>query len=61
MEEAQQQACHNVAFCDSLASLCQQITAREKGLLEAVSAQNDAQIRQIRAELDSLYRQFIFM
>lgn len=61
MEEAQQQACHNVAFCDSLASLCQQITAREKGLLEAVSTQNEAQIRQIRAELDSLYRQFIFM
>ncbi|GAL35864.1 hypothetical protein JCM19240_4799 [Vibrio maritimus] len=50
-----------MGFCDDLKSLCQQITQREKALFEAVDTNDDQKIQQIRAELDSLYRQFIFM
>ncbi|MGF1774262.1 excinuclease ABC subunit UvrB [Vibrio wakamikoensis] len=61
VETARQKAHHHVGFCDDLKSLCQQITQREKALFEAVDTNDDQKIQQIRAELDSLYRQFIFM
>jgi excinuclease ABC subunit B len=52
---------HSVEFCNSLTDLCQQITQREKNLLQAVDNGEKAQVTVIRQELDALYRQFIFM
>lgn len=61
IEIAQQQASHSVAFCDGLPRLCKEINEREKYLLVAVTEKNVSDIKRIRAELDCLYRQFIFM
>ncbi|WP_162046849.1 excinuclease ABC subunit UvrB [Vibrio taketomensis] len=58
---AHQQATHNAEFCQSIEGLCQRITHREKLLIDAVNAHNQAEADGIRAELDSLYRQYIFM
>ncbi|MBY6185654.1 excinuclease ABC subunit UvrB [Marinobacter hydrocarbonoclasticus] len=61
VEAARQKACERVGFCDNLTHLCEQITLREKALLEAVAKNDDTIIKGIRAELDTLYRQFIFL
>lgn len=52
---------HTEAFCESLAVLCDQITAKEQRLLEFSDAGNEAQVEKVRHELDGLYRQFIYM
>ncbi|PSW28280.1 excinuclease ABC subunit B [Photobacterium phosphoreum] len=52
---------HSAEFCANIADLCQQITTTEKGLLIACDNNDENQIQQIRAQLDKLYRQFIYM
>ncbi|MGS0683217.1 excinuclease ABC subunit UvrB [Shewanella sp. 125m-7] len=48
-------------FCENLSALCQQITAKEKALLLLVDEGGEDEAKQIREQLITLYRQFIFM
>lgn len=54
-------AVHSEAFCENLNDLCDQITAKEQELLELTDAGNEQGVEDIRLQLDSLYRQFIYM
>lgn len=61
---AQPQAEHSIdraLFCENLAALCQQITGKEKELLQLVDEEGAEQAKLIREQLIVLYRQFIYM
>ncbi|QQX79776.1 excinuclease ABC subunit UvrB [Shewanella sp. KX20019] len=60
-DDSRSTAIHSPEFCENLASLCQQITAKEQYLLTAVENRDEPQIEAIRLQLDGLYRQFIYM
>ncbi|WP_275973914.1 excinuclease ABC subunit UvrB [Shewanella pneumatophori] len=50
-----------VGFCESLAELCQLITAKEKELISLVDSSNLEDAKRVREQLVLLYRQFIYM
>lgn len=52
---------HDALFCENLATLCRLIGEREKYLLEITNKNELQHIAKVRAELDKLYRQFIFI
>lgn len=52
---------HDALFCENLPTLCRLIGEREKTLLEISNKSELKNIASVRAELDKLYRQFIFM
>lgn len=54
-------AVHSEAFCENLNDLCDRITAKEKQLLDFTDAGDEQGVEDIRLQLDSLYRQFIYM
>ncbi|CAM3738658.1 excinuclease ABC subunit UvrB [Parendozoicomonas haliclonae] len=61
VETAREPEVITVAFCDSLESLCHEITRREKDMLDAVDNQDEVRAKQLRQELRALYKQTIFM
>lgn len=52
---------HDALFCENLPMLCRLIGEREKALLDITNENELENIESARAELDKLYRQFIFM
>ncbi|ATG37853.1 Excinuclease ABC subunit B (plasmid) [Phaeobacter piscinae] len=52
---------HSKDFCNNLVELCNRITELEHLLLEAVDANDDERIEEIRESLDGMYRQFIYL
>lgn len=48
-------------FCENLEELCDRITEKEHQLLAAANAQDETRIEKVRAQLDRLYRQFIYV
>ena len=59
--DAEEAIVHSAAFCESLSDLCEQITAKEHQLLEYADTGGEQRVEDIRRQLDSLYRQFIYM
>ncbi|MGF1680113.1 excinuclease ABC subunit UvrB [Photobacterium minamisatsumaniensis] len=60
-DDAREPMTHPEAFCENIAMLCQQITAKEQYLLAAVDQNDEQQVKAIRHQLDGLYRQFIYI
>lgn len=52
---------HSEEFCENLKELCGRITEKEHQLLAASDEHNEKRIEEIRRQLDSLYRQFIYV
>lgn len=59
--EAEKPAAHSSVFCKSLSMLCEQITSKEKELLESTDEGDIQRVESIRRQLDGLYSQFIYM
>ncbi|MDH0734821.1 MULTISPECIES: excinuclease ABC subunit UvrB [Achromobacter] len=56
-----EQTVHSAAFCENLSDLCARITSKEQDLLELTESGDEQRVEEIRRDLDSLYRQFIYM
>jgi len=52
---------HSEEFCENLEVLCDRITKNEQELLAAADANDKGKIEAVRARLDGLYRQFIYV
>ena len=52
---------HTEAFCKNLEELCERITELERELVAASDDHNEKRTDEIRLQLDSLYRQFIYI
>lgn len=52
---------HTEAFCKNLEELCERITELERELVVASDDHNEKRTDEIRLQLDSLYRQFIYI
>nr|WP_100548278.1 MULTISPECIES: excinuclease ABC subunit UvrB [unclassified Pseudomonas] len=52
---------HSSSFCENLAVLCEQITRKEQALLEYTDEGDEKRVEAVRQQLNTLYRQFIYM
>ena len=52
---------HTEVFCENLHELCERITAEEHRLLAAAETDDESRMAESRAELNKLYKQYIYV